>query len=230
MPTKPMLPARERNETASQSWHHPVEWAVRSNAKIAWTNVLSEGHRTVSERHRDVTRERTSLSRVQHSQLRGGGCVWQAPEIGQDGFQDFDRICRHVENTAAFTPECDLRCLRFLLFKSESRQSFLNRRKRRSRRGSPCCLLQLNPSIRGFAFPCNLRAACLRKCFDVLSDFGRHKFVSQLSIHCRVRGWIEWLSSAVHSCPGPHSAHDRARQATLDLSESLSRRDLWADG
>ena len=107
MPTKPMLPARERNETASQSWHHPVEWAVRSNAKIAVinfavTNVLSEGHRTVSERHREVTREWTSLSRVQLSQLRGGGCVWQASEIGQDGFQDFDCFCRHAENNAAF--------------------------------------------------------------------------------------------------------------------------------
>ena len=76
--TRPKLPARERNETASQSWHHPVEWAVGSNAKIvlrnfAVTNVLSEEHGIVSERHREVTRDSAKWSRLKAASRVGAG-------------------------------------------------------------------------------------------------------------------------------------------------------------
>lgn len=163
MPTKPMLPARERNETASQSWHHPVEWAVRSNAKIAVinfavTNVLSEGHGTVSERYREVTREWTSLSRVQLSQLRGGGCVWQASEIGQDGFQDFDCFCRHAEKSRRL-PVFASRTLRPSVQESLSIALSMNRRvwNRRSQGARRELVPQLNPSIRDFGLTTNFR-------------------------------------------------------------------------
>ena len=168
------------------------------------------------------------MNRVQRGQLRGGGCVWQASEIGQDGFQDFDRICRHAENTAAFTAKQTF--VVFVSCCSNPSLIFLNSRKRRSRRRGERYLWQSNPTIRGFAFPCNLRAVYLRMRFDVLSDFGRLDLVPSLSLRRRVRLWIEWLSSAVHSCPGPHSAHDRARQTAVELSKSIPRRDAWPIG
>lgn len=90
--------------------------------------------------------------------------------------------------------------------------------------------LESIPSIRGFSFPCNLRAVCLRRRFDVMSDFGRLDRVSSLSTCCRDRGRIEWLSSAVHSRSGPRAAHERARQTALELSQPVPRRDRWTNG
>lgn len=181
----------------------------------------------VREALRSDTRT-VGVNRVQRCQLRGGGCVWQASEFGQDGFQDFDRLCRHAKKLAAFTPKRDLRCLRFLLF-NPSRTEF-QQKKAKVLKWKRARAQQSNLSIRGFTFPCNLRAACLRKCFDVLCEFGRLDLVPLLSIRRRVSSRIEWLSSAVHSRSGSHSAHGRARQTALELPQPVPRRDRRPDG
>lgn len=79
-------------------------------------------------------------------------------------------------------------------------------------------------------FPCSLQAVRSRKRLDGLSDFGRLDLAPLRSLHCRVSVRAEWLSSAVHSRPGSHSAHDRARQAALELSQPVPRRDRWTIG
>lgn len=106
----------------------------------------------------------------------------------------------------------------------------LNRRKRSSRGGNEQSPRESNLSIREFAFPCTLRAVCLRKWFDLLSGFGRLDLVPLLSIRRRVSGRTEWLSSAVHSRSGSHSAHGRARQTALELPQPVPRRDRRPDG
>lgn len=61
-----------------------------------------------------------------------GGCVWQSFEVGQDGFQVFDRLCRHAE-IVAILATFELLLSRFLLFKPVfNRRKIEDREERRA--------------------------------------------------------------------------------------------------
>lgn len=78
-PTTSTLPVREQNEKASQSWHHPVECEAGSSTKFARRNVRQtscrKGHGTVSERHREVTRNLKSRNHFQWPVAWGRVCM-----------------------------------------------------------------------------------------------------------------------------------------------------------
>lgn len=86
--------------------------------------------------------------------------------------------------------------------------------------------------------------SCLRLTFESLfiysyssqlvsvcnSEIGRLDLVPPLSLRCHVRDRIEWLSFTVHSRPGSRAAHECRRQAALELSQPVPRRDRWTNG